>query len=393
MLTGVSGVAFMIDVGAVSTVNRSGSIVYIKEKIMRDGKILIVGGYGAVGRNISATLGNSFPGRVIVAGRNYQKAKEFSSQIETKLIPLELDITSISKNDKRLSGVNLVIMCIDQKGTQFVRHCIQQGIHYVDISATYVLLSEIESLHNEAKKYHSTVVLSVGLAPGVTNLLAKHCKSKIPNMRYADIYILLGLGDVHGEAAIRWSLEELNAQFSIKEAETTKQVRSFSDGKKTMFFDGIGERTAYRFNFSDQHVITKTLELDSASTRMCLDSRFVTYLYFLLKKWGVSKLFKFRIVQNFMIWFLQKFHFGSDKFIVKVEARKLLYQSPVYECSISGNEEARITGLVTAKVAENLYTSSFNPGVFHIEQLFNIAEIIKKISNDDLRFEERDLRR
>jgi saccharopine dehydrogenase-like NADP-dependent oxidoreductase len=355
---------------------------------MRNGKILIVGGYGAVGQVISTTLGNLFPGEVIVAGRNFQKAKELSSKLNQKVVPLELDITSIPKDDERLDGVNLVIMCIDQTDTKFVSQCIKRGIHYIDITANYTFLSKIESLNDEAKNYDSTVVLSVGLAPGLTNLLARHCKTMIPNMRYADIYILLGLGEVHGEAAIRWSLEEMNAQFSIKDAGAMKQVRSFEDGKPTRFSEEIGKRMAYRFNFSDQHVITKTLEIDSASTRICFDSKIMTYLYALLKKWGLSKIFKLRIVQNFMVRFVQIFHFGSDQFVLKVEAGSNRKQGLLYECSVSGNGQGINTGLVAAKVAEKLYTSSFAPGVFQIEQLFDPLEFIESLNNNGLRFEE-----
>jgi len=356
---------------------------------MSNGKILIVGGYGAVGRVVSTTLGNLFPGEVIVAGRNFQKAKEFSSELDHKVMPLELDITSISKDEERLANVYIVIMCIDQKNTHFVTQCIQRGIHYIDITANYKFLSKIESLDNEAKNHNSTVVLSAGLAPGITNLLAKQCQSMIPDMRYADIYIMLGLGEKHGEAAFRWALEDLNDQFYIKEEGEKKQVRSFEDGKKTIFPNRLGERTAYRSNFSDQHVIPKTLKIDSASTRMCFDSAVMTCLYALLKKSGLSRILKLRIVQSFMIYLLQLFRFGSDQFVVKVEAGNNRKQGALYECSISGNGEGNITGLVAAKVAEKLYMSLFSPGVFHIEQLFNPLEFTESLDCNDLKFEER----
>ena len=54
-----------------------------------DGNILIVGGYGSVGRVIAATLGNRFPGQVIAGGRNYQKARELSLETQEKAWPEE----------------------------------------------------------------------------------------------------------------------------------------------------------------------------------------------------------------------------------------------------------------------------------------------------------------
>src|SRR5512136_2771259 len=113
---------------------------------------------------------------------------------------MAFDISRISANEKLLDDVGIVMMCLDLESIEFVRLCIQRGIHYIDISASYSILSQIEMLNKEAEVARATVVLSVGLAPGLTNLLTQHCQSKVPNMTYADIYILMGLGDIHGDA-------------------------------------------------------------------------------------------------------------------------------------------------------------------------------------------------
>jgi len=227
----------------------------------------------------------------------------------------------------------------------------------------------------------------VGLAPGITNLLAKHCKSMVRGIQYADIYIMLGLGEEHGEAAYRWAFEDLNDTFVIKEDGEKKEVRSFRDGKQSIFPNNIGKRTAYRSNFSDQHVIPKTLDIDSVSTRICFDSAVMTSLYAVMRKTGLSKLVKLRLVQNFLIKLLKLFKFGSDQFILKVEAGISRKQGLIYECSISGNGQGNSTGLVAAKVVEKLYTSSLPSGVFHLEQLFDPIKFFDSLDNN-LKFEE-----
>ncbi len=197
-------------------------------------KILIIGGYGNVGRIIATELGKQFPGQVIVAGRNYQKAKEFSLELGQQIIPMVLDISRISANDGLLNDVGIVMMCLDQENIEFVRQCIRRGIHYIDISASYSILSKIEALNEEAKEAGATAVLSVGLAPGLTNLLTKHCQSKLPDMTYADIYVLIGLGEVHGNAALQWTFDNLNKEFTVHDNGGTKRMRSFEDGKQTI---------------------------------------------------------------------------------------------------------------------------------------------------------------
>ena len=353
-------------------------------------RILIIGGYGNVGRIIATELAKRFPGQVIVAGRDYQKAKDFSLELGQQVIPMAFDISRISANEKMLDDVGIVMMCLDLESIEFVRLCIQRGIHYIDISASYSVLSQIEMLNKEAEVLRATVVLSVGLAPGLTNLLTKHCQSKAPNMTYADIYILIGLGDIHGDAALQWTLENLDGEFTIRDNGETKRVKSFEDGKQTVFPGRLGKRTAYRFNFSDQHVLPQTLGLKSVSTRLCFDSAWMTSLFAVVKKTGVSRLLTLKGIEGLLISLLKRLHFGSAEFVVKVDGSNLPERGVLYECSLWGEVEGRVTGLVAAKVAEKLVLSSYPAGVFHIEQLFTLHEFSENLGQHGLKFEEKE---
>ena len=54
--------------------------------------------------------------------------------------------------------------------------------------------------------------------------------------------------------------------------------------------------------------------------------------------------------------------------------------------AITGRNEGYATGIVTAEVAEQLYTSPYPAGVFHIEQPFEPAAFITKMEPYGLRF-------
>lgn len=62
---------------------------------MKD-KILVIGGYGKVGQVICRDLGRKFPGKVIAAGRNYEKAERFTQATDENVIPLEFDPASVT---------------------------------------------------------------------------------------------------------------------------------------------------------------------------------------------------------------------------------------------------------------------------------------------------------
>jgi saccharopine dehydrogenase (NAD+, L-lysine forming) len=345
-------------------------------------KILVVGGYGNVGQTICRDLGEKFPGKIIAAGRSYKKAEQFSLLTNGNVIPKEFDVLNNRKWNEVLNDVFIVVMCLDQEDTRFVEICIKKGIHYIDITASYKFLSQVEVLNLRAKKSGVTVVLGVGLSPGLSNLLVKYSKSNFDSIERAEIFIMLGLGDKHGRAAIEWTVDNINSVFSVLEENSYKPVKSFEDGKKTLFPGSLGTRTAYRFDFVDQHVIPKTLGVKSSSTYLCFDSAFITNTFALLKKMGLFNLLKMTWFRNTMIGMFEKVHLGSDLYVLKVVTEGIKQQKKaVYHCSVKGNKEGEATGKVTPIVAEHLYTGKLPAGVFYLEELFELEEFLERLIN------------
>lgn len=348
---------------------------------MRKGNILVIGGYGHVGRTISASLADQFPGKVVAAGRNLQKAEKLSQETEGKVLPLALDVFDPEVDfEKALEGVSQVIMCLDQPDTRIVEQIIRNGVDYIDITAASNFIVAMEHLVDVPQTTDSTVVLSVGLEPGLTNLLAAQAKSALDDLHHLDIFVMLGMGDAHGDAAIEWTLDNINAVYPVMENGVEKTVRSFEDGIRTTL-PGIGERTAYRFNFPDQHSLPKTLGVNSVSSRLCFDLEIVTKAFAALKNIGVLRILERKWAKGLFIQVLKNLRFGSDQFALKVEATgKKNGDTTKIGATIRGAGEAHMTALVAVQVAQRLYSGSYPAGLFHIEQLFEPEEIINSIN-------------
>ena len=348
---------------------------------MKTGKFLVVGGYGYVGQTISTVLANQFPGQVVAAGRNFRKAEKLSQETNGKVLPLALDIFDPEvKIEKVLEGISQVIMCLDQPDTRVVEQIIRKGVDYIDITAVNSFLTRIEDFTSLARASGSSVVLSVGLEPGLTNLLAAYAATVLDTIQHLDIFVMLGMGDAHGDAAIRWTLDNVNAEFTVLENGSERLVHSFEDGLRTKL-PGIGERTAYRFNFPDQHSLPKTLGINSVSSRLCFDLEIVTKAFAALKQTGVLRVLRHRWAKGFFIKILKGLRFGSDQFALKVEATGRKNGNEIkLGPTAYGVNEAHATGLVAAQVAHRLYSGIHPAGVFHIEQLFEPQEFIRSIN-------------
>ncbi|MDR6226088.1 saccharopine dehydrogenase family protein [Desmospora profundinema] len=337
--------------------------------------IVVVGGYGHVGQTICKELGEFVPGKVFAAGRNRERAEQFSRATGGMVRPLSLNITE-TVDPSVLDSVKLVVMCVDQTDPSFVRSCMEKGVHYVDISANHSFLSRVERLHKEASASRATAVLSVGLAPGLTNLLARHAHSQMDQTDAIDISVMLGLGDQHGKAAIEWTIDNLNTEYEVVKGGDRTWVKSFTDGKETFFGAEWGRKKAYRFNFSDQHALPQTLDVPSVSTRLCFDSAAVTGLLAWLRALGAVRLLKWRPIRNAAVQLFGKMRVGTERFAVKIDAWGKKNQQDVFvECLVQGKNEAEVTAKVAAAVAASVTRSSFPHGVYHMEQLFELQDI------------------
>lgn len=281
--------------------------------------IVVVGGYGAVGRTVCAELAGRFPGSVFAAGRNLGRAEVFSREMGGRVLPLRLDLTDPEDAACVLGGARVVVACAETGDAAFAREVLGRGIDYVDISASHVFLRRIEGLDALARQSGATAVLSVGLVPGLTNLLARHCADVLgEEPRGVDVSALLGLGEAHGKEGVRWVVENLDKRFEAPGVPGT--VSSLEDPKTTLFPGGFGRRTCYRFDFADQHVLTRTLGAGRAATRLCFDSAAATRLLVLLKKAGALRVFGHRGVREALVAVLGRLRFGSDGFAVVAEA-------------------------------------------------------------------------
>ncbi len=356
---------------------------------MLDGDILIIGGYGAVGRVIALALANKFPGQVIVAGRSYEKARSLAQELGDKIRPYQVDLTTAHENPEILDGVAVVVICLDVPDMRFVRQCLQGGIHYVDITAEDAILQQIEALDGAVKVGGSTAILSVGLSPGLTNLLARHAQAQFEDLHHVDIHGFLGLGEAHGAAAARWTLQNLNASYTVRENGRPRRVSSFGEHKQAGFPDGLGQRRVYRFNLADQHVLTRTLNLTSVSTWITFDPVLFARLMAFMHRSGLSKLLRYRWVEDAIVKMSTAVQFGSEKFAVQVEARgdkDGRVQTETY--TITGDGQGRATALVAAQTVEQLLAGAFSSGVFHSEQLFEPLPFIHRLAADGIIYHE-----
>ncbi|WP_067853299.1 NAD-dependent epimerase/dehydratase family protein [Nocardia shimofusensis] len=214
--------------------------------------VLVLGGYGAVGAHLVQLLrAHDIP--VLAAGRDAARADRV------------VDVTMPDSVETALAGVSIVVNCAGVENVRLAEACARRGIVFIEISATSAYVRALEHVEGP-------VVLGVGLAPGLTTLLAVDALASHPGP--VDIMIGLGSGEHHGPAATAWTYGLLGQRFADPDG---TDVRNFTTPARFTIPEQAGYKPfpALRADFADQHRLTREFAVP-VRTYLRLDSRLAT---------------------------------------------------------------------------------------------------------------------
>ena len=234
-------------------------------------RVVVLGGYGAVGREVVRLLGDGSR-QILIAGRDEPRAGALATTI-AGAVAAAIDLSRPNSLREIVSRDDLVVNCTGMEDIALARNVIESEAHYLDISASQGHLAALAALDETAVAHRRTILCSVGLAPGLTNLLAADLHRRYPGTRPIEVTALLGLGDDYGAASQAWTLARIGTTFP--DPIDGSPVRNFHDGRWVAFPAGFGRRRAYRFDLADQHVLTRDLQRP-VITRLAFDPAFVT---------------------------------------------------------------------------------------------------------------------
>lgn len=312
-----------------------------------NGRVLVVGGHGAVGSGAIATLDRWFPGRVLTAGRSRGVRMDVA------------DTGSFRRALDDLDDIVAVVLCVQPPDAGIARACLERGIHLVDVNAEPALLADVAGLDGVAAAAGATAVLSVGVAPGLTNLLARRAHDAVGGAERLELTVLLGAGERHGADAVRWTVESLATPPGA--------------ARPTRFaLPGHGRRKAHPFPFSDQHTLPHTLGVPEVTTRLCLDSRTTTGVLFALRPATRHPRLRRALTSA-----LRRIHLGSDQFAVRADAWR---EGRHAAYALTGRGQSRTSSLVAAHATRQTLVGRLPAGVRHIEQLPLLADLPERLA-------------
>lgn len=315
---------------------------------------MIIGGHGAVGQTISKALNHH---SLVIGGRNTEKIQLFINSNLKDAQSRKIDIHTF--DESLFHDVHTVIVCVDQNSTELVEYCINNNLNYMDVSANSDYIDKVQKLEFTNK---SSILLGVGIAPGVTNILATQLIKENPNLKNVDIHVILGLGEKHGSAAIDWTLDNMIASYTLKNV-TYKPLNM-----RSQFTHHSVKYDTFNFNFADQYLLNNKYPEFNFFTYMGFDKPLATRMIHQLMNLNLSGFLKTKNGYKLTKHALLNPKFGSDYFIIHVS-------NGMDELVFDGYNEAYYTGQFAAISAVKLVDDSLPFGLIGMDDIVSYNDL------------------
>lgn len=318
---------------------------------MTASRVLVLGGAGAVGHHTTRQL-IRLGHRVVTSGRTPGPLHQLAQS------DAGIDVVAANATDHgTLRGAGPVDAVVNTTGLvdqAIVQPWLDEGVPFVDIAASGQEIRQLE----QCDASRATLLLSVGLLPGLSTLIAADLVARDPDTTSITIGALLGVGEDYGDASRRWTISRLGDRIDGPDG----PFRNFTTPIPIDFPGGFGTRNAYRFDFADHYVLSRDLDVP-VTTAYGMDSRLAnTALTLVARIPGAPRAL---LAANRASRRAAK---GSDWWVATITTDN-------HATWALGRAQSQSTGVLTAIAADRLLTTGTQTGVRHIHQILELDDI------------------
>jgi saccharopine dehydrogenase-like NADP-dependent oxidoreductase len=369
--------------------NAACPLIRPKEKGVNYREILIVGGYGVVGRRIAAELAPNYPGRVVIGGRNLRRADEIATTIGHGVRGRRIDIADPTSIAAALEGVVVVISCIDQPGRTLLWAAIERGLNYTDITPHLTELGRGEAydkIDAAAKASGASLVLGTGIVPGISNVMVCALADALGGADEIETALVLAASDVKGPASLDYFLQELSMSFVIRVDGEDRRTRAFSAPRLIEFPPPAGVQPAYLFPFSDQVLYPRTMGARTALTRLAIEPAWLARSLAVMVRIGASRLLAIEGVRHAVARrFRDRPSSTGAWFALRVDVK---CEGRSRRATLVGQAQADAAAAGAAGVARLLIEGDVaEPGAWMPEQIVDPGPFLSRLATQGLKVE------
>lgn len=249
--------------------------------------VLIVGGYGVVGKKVCELMQYRNPEISLwIAGRSQQIAADAATQFNGAMA-VRIDVDDADPLAHLEKMPSAILAAANDADDNLLLAAARRGIPYVDITRWTSRL-KLAAKRLEPNTMTAPVVLASGWMAGVAASVAAHYATEIADIRAINIDILYAMADQAGPNSVEY-VDQLNVPFPIMVDGKQRLVRPLTEPRRVAFTNNR-VYDCYRFDTPDQFTLVKSMAIPGVSTRLAYDSAMTTQAMRFLLRSGIWKL-------------------------------------------------------------------------------------------------------
>lgn len=226
-------------------------------------KILVLGGAGAMGTVTVRDLAESPDvSKVLVGDVSIERANQLKSLVGSEKVSVRLvDVSNSAGLVEAMKEADVVVNATPYHlNVQIMKAAMKAGKSLTDLGGVYYTTLKQLELNGIAKEAGITVVLGCGLAPGITDILAKCGANKLDAVDEVHIkYGEVNLTPAKYKWSFRTVLEEYTTGPVAYQNGEYKKLPPFSGKQIVKFPQPIGERTCCYGLYSGVATLPRTI--------------------------------------------------------------------------------------------------------------------------------------
>ena len=214
--------------------------------------VIVLGGTSIFGGRIAAGLAESKDIHVKIASRHPEKATTFAKQIGAELV--QCDASDAKSLESIVKDADLLIHTAGPfQGNDYrvAQTCIDNGVHYLDISDGREFVCGITGLDSAAKKRGVVVGSGASSVPTITNAMIEEISGEFTEIDTIQIALSPGNQNPRGASTIGSILTYLGRPIQVWENNNWQSTSGWSDRRRLEFPDKVGKRDVFRCEVPD----------------------------------------------------------------------------------------------------------------------------------------------
>jgi saccharopine dehydrogenase-like NADP-dependent oxidoreductase len=237
-------------------------------------KIVVLGGYGTLGRQICSMLVNDPAIDCVVAGRDAARGQAFAGDIGAGF--QLLDSQKLGTLRTALQGAFAVVDASGPfQGRSYAvpEACIELGVHYADVADAREYVAGFSLLDPAARAKGSLLVTGASTIPAAAGALIDSMAGRFDRIDEIHTAVSIGNRDMRGPASLRAILSYAGRSLSIVERGGWRDVYGWSRPQTVRFPSPIGKRRVYIADGPDLDIFPKRYGAHTVTERVGMQLR------------------------------------------------------------------------------------------------------------------------